>query len=201
MKLTKEQRNFFADLELDKVIAAGEGKVHFDFTHKGCVVEVAVFCSCDADIIVKPKDSAGNVQCPDTHLCLLNIPDTTNVSGPEVLRMVHAEACKPEYSALKKAWLATPYVERWEVAVRWSCTAFSTAIEDVQYTIDVTESPDDDSVTVAELFLSGDPIYTFTIPQPYLRDQTAKSLMDLAEAINVAWCDAVLSERNEEESK
>lgn len=201
MKLTKEQRNFFADLDLDKAIAAGAGKVHFEFDHKGCVVEVAVFCSCDADIIVKPKDSAGNAPCQDTHLCLLNIPHTTNVSGPEVLRMVHAEAGKPEYSALKKAWLATPYVERWKVAVRWSCTVFSTDIEEVQYTIDVTESPDDDSVTVAELFLSGDQIYTFTIPQPYRRAPTAKSLMDLAEEINVAWRDAVLSDYDAEESK
>lgn len=201
MELTKEQRNFFADIDLDKAIAAGEGKVHFDFKHKGCVVEVAVFCSCDADIIVKPKANAGNASCPAANLCLMNIPGTTNMSGPEVLRMVHAEAGKPEYSPLKKAWLDTPYVERWNVAVRWSCTAFSTDIEEVQYTIDVTESPDDDSVTVAELFLAGDQIYTFTIPQPYTRDQTAKSLMNLAEAINVAWRDAVLCEYNEEESK
>lgn len=172
--------------------------MHFDFTHKGCVVEVAVFCSCDADIIVKPKDNAGNTSCPDTRLCLLNIPDTTNVSGPEVLRMVHAEAGKSEYSPLKKAWLTTPYVERWNVAVRWSCTAFSTDIDEVRYKIYVTESPDDDSDTVAELFLAEDRIYTFTIPQPYSRDQTVKSLRNLAGAINVAWRDAVLSEYNEE---
>lgn len=201
MELTKEQRNFFADLDLDKALAAGEGKVHFDFTHKGRIVEVAVFCSCDADIVVKPKYKAGNEPCPDTGLCLLNIPGTTNVSGPEVLRMVHAEANKSGYSPLKKAWLATPYVDRWDVSVRWSCTAFSTDIEEVQYTIEVTESPDDDSVTVAELSLSGDPIHTFTIQQPYHRAQTAKSLMNLAETINVAWRDAVLSEYNEEESK
>lgn len=201
MELTKAQRNFFADLDLDKALAAGEGKVHFEFTHNGCVVEVAVFCSCDADIIVKPKDSAGNAACSDTNLSLLNIPDTTNVSGPEVLRRVTAEAGKSEYSPLKKAWLATPYVEWWNVAVRWSCTAFSTDIEEVQYTIEVTESPDDDRVTVAELSLSGTQIYTFTIAQPYNSDPTAKSLMNLAEAINVAWRDAVLSEYNEEESK
>lgn len=201
MELTKEQRNFFTDLDLDKAIAAGEGKVHFEFNHKGCVVEVAVFCSCDADIIVKPKDSAGNASCPDKSLCLLNIPDTTNVSGPEVLRMVHAEAGKSEYSTLKKAWLDTPYVERWNVSARWSCTEFSTNIEEVRYTIEVTESPDDDSVTVAELFLSGDLIHTFAIPQPYQSGPTAKSLMNLAEAVNVAWRDAVLSEYNEEESK
>lgn len=201
MELTKEQRNFFADLDLDKAIAAGEGKVHFDFHHKGCVVEVAVFCSCAADIIVKPKGTAGNTSCPDTNLCLLNIPNTTNVSGPEVLRMVHAEAGKPEYSQLKKAWLATPYVERWEVAVRWSCTAFSINIEEDQYTIEVTESPDDDSVTVAELFLSGDPIYTFTIPKPYRTVQTVQSLSNLAEAITLAWRDAVLNETYVEESK
>lgn len=201
MELTKAQRNFFADLDLDKAIAAGEGKVHFEFNHKGCVVEVAVFCSCDADIIVKPKDDAGNVSCPATNLCLLNIPDTTNVSGPEVLRMVHAEAGKSEYSPLKQAWLATPYVERWHVDVRWSCTAFSTNTGEAQYLIEVTESPDDDSVTVAELFLSGDQIYTFTIPQPYRSDQTAQSLLNLAEAINEAWRDAVLGETYGEESK
>ena len=201
MKLTKEQRNFFADLDLDKALAAGEGKVHFNFNHKGCVVEVAVFCSCDADIIVKPKNTAGNTSCPNTNLCLLNIPDTTNVSGPEVLRMVHAEAGKSEYSPLKKAWLDTPYVERWNVSVRWSCIAFSTNSEEFQYTIEAIESPDDDSVTVAELFLSGDQIYTLTIPQPYPSDPTAESLTNLAEAINAAWHDAVLSECNEEEPK
>lgn len=201
MELTKEQRNFFADLDLDKAIAAGEGKVHFEFTHKGCVVEVAVFCSCDADIIVKPKDSVGNLACRDTNLCLLNIPGTTNVSGPEVLRMVYEEAGKSGYSMLKHAWLDTPYVERWHVSVRWSCTVFSTHNEEVQYTIEVTESPDDDSVTVAELFMTDEHVHTFTIPQPYHTDQTAKSLMHLAESINVAWHEAVLSEYNEEESK
>lgn len=201
MKLTKKQRNFFADLDLDKAVAAGEGKVHFDFHHKWHVVEVAAFCSCDADIIVKHKNAAGNASYPDVDLCLRNIPDTTNVAGTEVLRRVHAEAGKSEYSALKKAWLAAPYVERWDVSVRWSCTAFSTDVGEVQYKIEVTESPYDDSTTVAELFLSDAQIHTFTIPQPYTRDQTAKSLMNLAEAINVAWRDAVLSEYNEEESK
>jgi hypothetical protein len=201
MKLTKEQRNFFAGLDLDKAIAAGEGKVHFEFTHKGCVVEVAVFCSCDADIIVKPKYNAGKASCPATNLCLINIPDTTNVSGPELLRRVHAEAGKAEYSPLKQAWLDTPYVEWWNVSIRWSCTEFSANTGEDEYRIEVTESPDDDSTTVAELFLSGDQIYTFTIPQPYPSYPAVKSLRDLAEAINAAWRDAVLSEYNEEESK
>jgi hypothetical protein len=201
MELTKEQRNFFADLDLDKAISAGEGKVHFDFNHKGRVVEVAVFCSCDADIIVKHKDKAGHASYPDMNLCLLNIPDTTNVAGPEVLRRVHAEAGKSEYSPLKQAWLSTPYVELWDVSVRWSCTSFSTDREGVQYTIEVTESLDDDSVTVAELSLPDDQIHTFTIPKPYDSDPTAKSLMDLAKSIDVAWRDAVLSESNEKESE
>ena len=201
MELTREQRNFFADLDLDKALAAGEGKVHFEFNHKGCVVEVAVFCSCDADIIVKTKDNEGNASGQATNLCLLNIPNTTNVAGPEVLRRVHAEARKSEYTPLKKAWLATPYVERWNVAVRWSCTAFSTDIGEVRYTIEVAESSDDESATVAELFLDDTQIHTFTIQQPYLRSQTAKSLMDLTEVINVAWRDAVLLECNDEETK
>lgn len=201
MELTKEQRNFFADLDLDKALAAGEGKVHFDFRHKGRIVEVEAFCSCDADIVVKHTDRAGKAAHPDTELCLLNIPGTTNVAATAVLRMVHAEAGKSEYSPLKKAWLATPYVELWGVSVRWSCTEFSIDIEDDRYMIEVTESPDDDSVTVAELSLSGDPIYTFTIPQPYPSDQTAKSLMNLAEAITLAWRGAVLDETYGEESK
>lgn len=41
MELTKAQLDFFADLDLDSAIKAGEGKVHFTFTHKGHVVEVA----------------------------------------------------------------------------------------------------------------------------------------------------------------
>lgn len=41
MELTKAQLDFFADLDLDSTIKAGEGKVHFTFTHKGHAVEVA----------------------------------------------------------------------------------------------------------------------------------------------------------------
>lgn len=53
MELTKAQRNFFADLDLDKALAAGDGKVHFDFHHKGHTIAVEAYCSCDADIIVR----------------------------------------------------------------------------------------------------------------------------------------------------
>ena len=201
MELTKEQRDFFADLDLDKAVSAGGGKVHFDFPHKDHTITVEAYSTCDADIIVRRKAEDDVVLPPDKRLSLFNIPDTTNVSGPEVLRMVHEEAGKSEYSALKQAWLDTPYVEKWNVTVRWACAAFSTDIEEDQYTIEVTESPDDDSVTVAELFLSGAQIYTFTIPQPYPSDHTAKSLMNLAESINIAWRNAVLSEHNEEDSK
>lgn len=201
MELTKEQRNFFADLDLDKAIAAGEGKLHFQFTHKDHVVFVEVYSMSEADITVWRKVPEGEDLISDRELSLFSIPNSRNVSGPEVLRRVHAEAGKSEYSTLKKAWLATPYVERWEVAVRWSCTAFSINIDEVQYTIEVTESPDDDSVTVAELALSGDPIYTFTIPQPYRTVQTVQSLLNLTEAITLAWRDAVLDETYGEESK
>lgn len=201
MELTKERRNFFADLDLDAALAAGEGKVHFEFPHKGHTIAVEAYCSCDADIIVRRKARNGVAHEPDKHLSMYNIPNTTNVSGREVLRMVHAEVGKPEYSSLKQAWLVTPYVDQWNVSVRGSCTEFSTAIEEDQYAIEVTESPDDDSDTVAELCLSGDPIYTFTIPQPYNRDPTVHSLRNLAEAITLAWRDAVLGETYGEESK
>lgn len=40
MKLTKAQRDFFADLDLDKALAAGGGKVHFDFPHKRHIITV-----------------------------------------------------------------------------------------------------------------------------------------------------------------
>lgn len=201
MELTKEQRNFFADLDLDKALAAGEEKVHFQFPHKDHVVYVEAYSMSCADIIVRRKTKAGVVSDPDGYLSMFDISGTTNVSGPEVLRMVHEEAGKSGYSPLKKAWLATPYVERWDVSVRWSCTAFSTDIGEAQYLIEVTESPDDDRVTVAELSLSGDSIYTFTIPQPYHSDQTVQSLLNLAEAITLAWRDAVLDETYGEESK
>lgn len=201
MELTKEQRDFFAELDFDKALAAGDGKVHFDFTHKNHNITVEAYCSCDADIVVRRKAKGGVVTGPDNSLSMFNIPDTTNVSAEKVLRMVYEAATTPVDSPLKQAWRDTPYVDQWNVSVRWSCTAFSTDIEEAQYMIEVTESPDDESITVAELFLSGDQIHTFTIPQPYIRDQTAKSLMNLAEALNAAWRDAVLSEYNEEESK
>ena len=104
-------------------------------------------------------------------------------------------------SRLKQAWLDTPYVERRHVSVRGSCTEFSTDTGEAQYLIEVTKSPDDDGDTVAELFLPGETIHTFTIPQPYYTGQTAQSLRNLAEAITEAWRDAVLGTYDEEESQ
>ena len=198
MELTKAQKNFFADLDLDKALADGEGKVHFYFTHKDHIIAVEAYCSCDADIIVRHKDKAGVVSAPDKRLSMFNIPDTTNVSAEKVLRMLYEEAANPVNSQLIQAWRITPYVDRWNVSVRGPCTEFSTRNGEAQYLIEVTESPDDSSATVAELFLSGAQIYTFTIPQPYHNGQTARSLMHLAEAINGAWRDVVLSEHYEE---
>lgn len=201
MELTKKQRNFFADLDLDKALAAGDGKVNFNFHHNGHVVEVAVFCSYNADIIVKRMDKAGRASYPDRDLCLMNIPDTMNVSATAVLRRVHEAAGTPSIELLKQAWLDTPYVERWHVSVREASTEFTTDTGDAQYMIAVAESPDDDSDTGAELFVCGVPIHTFTIPQPYHNDQTSLSLLDLAESITEAWRYAVLADIKEEESK
>lgn len=180
MELTKTQRNFFSDLDLDKALAAGEGKVHFDFTHNDYTIAVEAYYSCDADIIVRCKAKGGVVHEPDKHLSMFNIPDTTNVSAEKVLRMVYEAASKPADAKLKQAWLDTPYVERWDVSVQGACTEFSTRTEAAEYLIEVTESPDDDSDTVAELFMSGDSTCTFTIPQPYHTRQTAQSLLNLA---------------------
>lgn len=192
MELTKTQRNFFADLDLNKAIAAGEGKVHFAFTHKAHTVTVEAHSTCDADIIVRRAANAGVVSGPDKRLSMFNIPDTTNVSAEKVLRMVYEEASTHVDSKIKQAWLDTSYVERWQVSVLDSCTEFSTNTGKTKYLIEVTESPDDGNATAAELFRSGDSICTFTIPQPYNSDQTAQSLLDLAEAITEAWRDAVL---------
>ena len=201
MELTKTQRNFFADLDLNKALAAGEGKVHFDFPHKGHIIAVEAYCSCDADIIVRRKDKAGVVSAPDKRLSIFNIPDTMNVAAEKVLRMVYGEAANPVNAQLKQAWLTTPYVERWHVSVRGPRTEFTATDGEDQYLIEVTASPDDASDTVAELFLAGTQIHTFTIPQPYYNGQTAQSLLNLAEAITEAWRDAVLAESDEGESK
>jgi hypothetical protein len=201
MELTKDRRNFFADLDLDKALAAGGGKVHFDFPHKGHAIAVEAYSSCDADIIVRRKAKDGVVHEPDKRLSMFNIPDTTNVSAQKVLRMVYEEATKPVDSQLKQAWLDTPYVERWYVSVRGSYTEFSTNTEEARYLIKVTESPDDESDTVAELFMSGAQIHTFTISQPYHNEHTAHSLLNLADAITEAWRDAVLAQYDEGESK
>lgn len=194
MEMTKVQRNFFADLDLDWAIKAGEGKVHFDFTHKDYIISVEAYCSCDADIIVRHKDKSGVVSAPNKRLSMYNIPDTTNVSAEKVLRMAYAEAVNPGNSQLQQAWLDTPYVEQWHVYGRGTYTEFTTHTEAAQYRIEVTESPDDESDTVAELFVSGAQIYTFIIPQPYHNGQTARSLLDLAEAITEAWRDALLDQ-------
>lgn len=175
--------------------------MHFEFTHKDHIIAVEAYCSCDADIIVRHKDKAGVVSAPDKRLSLHNIPDTTNVSAKKVLRMVYEGAVNPVNVQLKQAWLDTPYVERWHVSVQSAYTEFSTRIEEVSYTIVVAESPDDESDTVAELFMSGARIHTFAIPQPYHNGQTAQSLRNLADAINEAWRDAVLADHDEEESK
>lgn len=201
MELTKTQRNFFAALDLDAALAAGAGKVHFDFTQNGHTITVEAYSTCDADIIVRRKAKDGIVHAPDNRLSLSNIPDTANVSAEKVLRMVYEEAATPVDSQLEQAWRDTPYVERWNVSVHESRTEFSTKTGEAEYLIEVTESPDDASDTVADLFLSGDSIYTFTIPQPYCNSQTAQRLMNMAEAITEAWRDAVLGEHDGEESK
>lgn len=192
MELTKTQQNFFADLDLDNALEAGGGKVHFDFTHKDHTISVEAYCSCDADIIVRRKARAGVVHEPDTRLSMFNIPDTTNVSAQQVLRMVYEEAVKPVDSQIKQVWFDTPYVDRWHVSVRGASTEFTTSTEEAQYLIKVTKSPDDESATVAELFVSGAPIHTFIIQQPYRNGQTARSLLNLTEAIAEAWRGAVL---------
>lgn len=192
MDLTKTQRNFFADLDLNKAIAAGEGKVNITFTHKASTITVEAHSTCDADIIVRRAAKVGVASYPDTRLSLFNIPNTMNVSAEKVLRMVYEEASTHVASKIKQAWLDTSYVERWHVSVLDSCTEFSTNTGETKYLIEVTESPDDDSATVAELFRSGDSICTFTIQQPYNSDHTAQSLLNLAEAITEAWRDAAL---------
>ena len=191
MELTKTQRNFFADLDLDKALAAGEGKVHFDFPHNGHIISVEAYCSCDADIIVRRKDKAGVVSAPDKRLSLFNIHGTTNVAAKKVLRIVYSD---PVDSQLKQAWLDTPYVERWNVSVQGAHTEFSTMCGDARYTIEVSANINDAGATVAELFLEGTQIHTFTIPQPYYNGHTAQSLRNLAEAITEAWRGAVLDE-------
>ena len=192
MELTKAQQNFLADLNLDAALAAGAGKVHFEFTHKNHIVTVEAYCSCDADIIVRRKDGAGVVSAPDGYLSLFDIPNTTNVSAEKVLRAVYEKALTPVDSQLKRAWLDTPYVELWHVSVQGACTEFSTDTEDARYNIEVTKSPEDGTATVAELSMSGAQIHTFIIPQPYPNAQTARSLLELAESITEAWREAVL---------
>lgn len=194
MELTKAQRDFFVDLDLDSAIKAGEGKVNFDFTHKGRVVEVAVYGACEADITVQHKPGEGRGTYPDPSLTLLNIPGTENVPGPAVLRMVYEAANKPEYSQLKKAWLATPYVERWPVDVMGSRVKFSFQDGSVCYELWASKSLAIPDTATVELLVDWELAHTFMLPIRYIRKPTAHFVHELAHAITVAWSAEVAEE-------
>lgn len=194
MELTQAQRDFFADLDLGSAIKAGEGKVHFDFDHKGHVVEVSVYGACEADITVKPKPGEGRVSYTDSGLALLNIPGTENVSGSAVLRMVYEAANTPKYSQLKKAWLATPYVERWPVDVMKSRVKFSFQDGPVCYELWASKSQEIMDTTTVELLVDWELVHTFLLPMRCIRNPTAQFVFELAHAITVAWRDEVAEE-------
>lgn len=201
MELTKAQRDFFADLDLDSATKAGEGKVHFNFAHKDYIVEVAVYGACEADITVNHKPGEGLTSGPCMDLTLLNIPGTENVSGPAVLRMVYEAANKPEYSILKKAWLDTPYVELWPVDVMGSRVKFSYQDGPVCYELWASKSQEITGTATVELLVDCELTHTFRIPMRYIMKPTPQSVLELANAITLAWRDAVLDETYGEESK
>lgn len=195
MELTKAQRNFFADLDLDSAIKAGEGKVHFEFPHKGHVVAVGVYGSCEADITVKHKPREGQV---DLDLTLLNIPGTENMSGPAVLRMVHAEANKSEYALLKEAWQDTPDVDLWPVDVMGSRVKFSWHDDLICYELWASKSQETPDTTTVELLADWEQVHTFLLPMRCPQKPTAQSVYVLANTINKAWR-AVMREEYDDE--
>ena len=98
-------------------------------------------------------------------------------------------------AALKAAWLATPYVSRWEVDTRASCLKFVIWNAGVRYTLFVGKSNDDpEGTTSVELVVDGEEIHTFSIPQPYNNRITARGIMELAAAITREWREAVCGE-------
>lgn len=194
MELTQAQRNFFADLDLDSATKAGEEKVHFDFSHKGSIVEVAVYGACEADITVTHKPVEGRSAYVDSALSLLNIPGTENMSGPAVLRMVHAEANKSEYSQLKRAWLDTPYVQQWSVDVFGSRIKFSWQSVPVCYELWASKTPGIPDTTTVGLLVDWEQVHTFQLPMRYSVKLSAQFMFELANAITTAWRDEVAEE-------
>lgn len=201
MKLTKAQREFFENMDLDGALEAGEDKVRFNFSHNGRIITVEAHETCCANVIVEYKDKAGSMFATDKSLSLFNIPGTMNVPATLVLRMVYEAAAKKNDSMLKRAWLDTPYVEQWDVSAQGACIEFTFKSGKDQYLIEASEDPNNAGVTVAELFMDGSLIHTFNIQQRYLNRQTAQNMFDLADAITEEWRDTVLAEYNEEKSK
>lgn len=194
MELTQVQRDFFADLDLASATKAGEEKVQFDFLHKGRIVEVAVYSGCEADIRVKHRPEGGRVTCIDPALSLPNIPGTVNMSGPAVLRRVHAEANKPGDPQLKRAWLDTPYVELWPVDVMGARVKFSWQDAPVCYELWASKAQDIPDITTVDLLVDWERAHTFLLPLRCPKKPTAEFVFELAEAITEAWRDAVAEE-------
>lgn len=191
MELTKAQREFFQDLDVEAAIKAGEGKLHFEFPHKGHDVFVETYSMSAADLTVRRRIPEGGYLIVDRELSLLNIPDSQNVSGPALLRQLYEAANPPVDMALKDAWRNTPYVRSWEVSQHVSCTSFKTVQDGVLYTLYAAKGPDDAEQTSVELRVAGNLVHTLTLPVVYRSRPTARDLLALADIITQAWREAV----------
>ena len=91
MKLTQTQLSFFRDLDVSEAVKHGEGRVQFTFTHKGREVDVRPYSSGGGDIIVRLDTSREGRLLVDLDLSLFDIPETKNLSGPAMLKLLRDE--------------------------------------------------------------------------------------------------------------
>lgn len=196
MKLTQEQSDFFKDLDLDKAIACGEGRVQFDFTHKDRAVDVRAYSSGKGDIIVCRGTAEEDRLLADRNLSLLDIEGTENMSGPAMLQMLHDAANNPGPGPLKEIWLSTPSVKEWLVDVLGSRIRFSCQEGSAAYELWAHKAQEIQDTTVVELMPDGERVHTFLLPMGY-RKPTAQFVLKLAAVITEAWYDEVRSARHE----
>lgn len=194
MKLTNEQYEFFKDLNLSQAIEHGEGLVRFTFPHNDRIVEVQPHSLGEADILVHEAGAGDDSTRIDRALSLFDIPDTSNMSGPTLLKQLHNVVHNRNAYLLKEAWIGTPYVEQWPVDVFGSRVKFSFHDEVVCYELWASKSREIMDTATVELLVDWKLTHTFLIPMRYIMKPTAQFVFELAQAITEAWRDEVKEE-------
>lgn len=191
MKLTNEQYEFFKDLDVSEAVKHGEGRVLFTFPHRGRVVEVNPCSLWNSDILVRHEIAEDDSIRIDRSLSLFDIPETENLSGPALLKLLYdAVHSRPE-SLFRTAWINTPHVKQWPVDVLGTRIRFAYQNGSVTYELWAHEAQEIQEVTTVVLLVGGQQVHTFLLPMRYCRQPSVQFVYELANAVAAAWRDEV----------